>query len=74
MPLFRRPSERIGIVGGVPPPGEAAVSGHGFVAVRRRFGGSALHRIASGYVAFQVDVVRVTGGEEVGRHIMNVTT
>jgi len=30
--------------------------------------------ITSGYVAFEVEVARVIGGGEVGRHIMRATT
>ena len=50
------------------------MGGQGFVAGRRRVRGSAFQRIASGYVAFQLDVARVKGGGEARRHIMNSTT
>ena len=43
------------------------MGGQGFVTGRRWVRGSAFQRIASGYVAFQVDVARVRGGGEVGR-------
>jgi hypothetical protein len=51
-----------------------AVGGRGFVAGRRRIRESAFQRIASVYVAFQVDVDRVIVGREAGSHIMNSTT
>ena len=75
-PLFRRPGEWIGIVGRVPLPGEAVLSGG-----RTRVSGwpttgseSAFQRIASGYVAFQLHVARVIVEEEVGLHIIHSTT